>query len=61
MSGGNFSPPPPSADHVGHKANFDANEQNLHTRGVPSLWSEISSLLIIVGIIAVIYVVFRIF
>lgn len=61
MFDGNPSPPPHTTDHIGHKANFDANEQKLHSRGVASLWDEISSWLIIAGIIAVIYFLFRIF
>ncbi|UQZ36722.1 hypothetical protein C2I18_26230 [Paenibacillus sp. PK3_47] len=61
MFDGNGSPPPRTTDHIGHKANFDVNEQKLHSKGLPSLWDEISTWLILGGIIAVIYLLFRIF
>ena len=43
------------------KANFDVKEEELHKYGVPSLWREVSNLLIIVGIIAGVILLSRIF
>lgn len=43
------------------KANFDVKEEELHRKGVPSLWREVSNLLIIVGIIAGVVLLTRIF
>ncbi|MNJ73262.1 hypothetical protein D3C77_700350 [compost metagenome] len=49
------------ADPHGAKANFDINQQQLHTRGVPGLWRQISNLLIMVAIIAVVVILVRVF
>ncbi|WP_313638492.1 hypothetical protein MHH52_08135 [Paenibacillus sp. FSL K6-0276] len=43
------------------KANFDVNQRKLHSEGSPGFWSEVSNLLIAVGIIAAIIILIRIF
>ncbi|WP_211747708.1 hypothetical protein [Paenibacillus sp. Marseille-Q4541] len=43
------------------KANFDVKEEMLHKYGFPSLWREVSNLLILVGIIAGVVLLFRLF
>lgn len=50
-----------SADPYGAKANFDVKEKKLHTHGFPSFWSETLDLLILVGIIAIVIVLFKVF
>lgn len=47
-----------SADAEGAKANFDANQRKLE--GVPSLWRQVSNLLILVGVIALIILLGRV-
>ncbi|MBT2291568.1 hypothetical protein J7E73_21060 [Paenibacillus albidus] len=42
--------PDPDAE----KAKFDVNQNQLHTRGVPGLWSQLLDLLIVLGVSAVI-------
>ncbi|APB70540.1 hypothetical protein C5G87_17640 [Paenibacillus peoriae] len=49
-----------SADAEGAKANFDANQRKLHSEGVPSLWRQVSNLLILVGVIALIILLGRV-
>ncbi|RRJ67532.1 hypothetical protein EHV15_12325 [Paenibacillus oralis] len=53
-----FSSP---ADPHGAKANFDTNEKKLHSHGVSGLWRQITNLLILVGVIAAIILLSRIF
>ncbi|MCT2194293.1 MULTISPECIES: hypothetical protein [unclassified Paenibacillus] len=48
------------ADPHGAKAHFDTNEHKLHSTGVPGLLRQITNLLILVGVIAVIIVISRI-
>jgi len=43
------------------KANFDVNEKKMHTQGVPGLWSQTLDLLIMVGIIAAVIILFKVF
>ncbi|AZK47852.1 hypothetical protein [Paenibacillus lentus] len=43
------------------KANFEVNQQQLHKRGVPGLWRQISNLFIVIAIIAVVVVLVRLF
>lgn len=50
-----------SADPYGAKANFDVNEKKLHSQGVPGLFRQITNLLIIVGILALIFILVRVF
>ncbi|CAM2853583.1 hypothetical protein PASE110613_04500 [Paenibacillus sediminis] len=47
------------ADPQGSKANFDVNQKKLHSEGPSGLWRDITNLLIMVGVIAVIIVVFK--
>lgn len=54
-------PNPNMTDPGGHKANHDVKAQKYHTQGFPGFWSEVINLLIVVGIIAVIFVLIRIF
>jgi len=49
-----------SADPYGAKANFDVNEKKLHSKGVPGFWSETLDLFILVGIIALVIVIFKV-
>lgn len=42
-----------------YKANHDVNAQKYHTEGVPGFWSEVTNLLIVVAIIAIIFLVIR--
>ncbi|KZE73092.1 intracellular growth attenuator family protein [Paenibacillus polymyxa] len=51
-----FSSP---ADAEGTKANFDANQRKLHSEGASSLWRQVSNLLILVGVIALIIIIGR--
>ncbi|WP_226001906.1 hypothetical protein [Paenibacillus sp. BJ-4] len=53
-----FSKP---VDAEGAKANFDVNQQKLHSEGVSGLWRQVSNLLILVGVIAVIIILSRVF
>lgn len=53
-----FSPPP---DPHSHKANHDTNERKLHSEGPPSLWRQISNLLILAAIIAGIVLLVKLF
>ncbi|MEC0181534.1 hypothetical protein P4H61_08470 [Paenibacillus peoriae] len=46
-------------DAEGAKANFDVNQQKLHSEGVPGLWRQVSNLLILVGVIALIIILCR--
>ncbi|AWV35053.1 hypothetical protein MHH60_04595 [Paenibacillus sp. FSL H7-0716] len=55
----NSGPNPNLSDPAGHKANHDVNAQKYHTEGVPGFWSEVTNLLIVVAIIAVIFLVIR--
>ncbi|ASR46810.1 hypothetical protein [Paenibacillus kribbensis] len=48
-----FSTP---VDAEGAKANFDVNQQKLHSEGGTGLWRQVSNLLILVGVIAVIII-----
>lgn len=50
-----------SADPHGAKANYDVNAAKLHREGAPGLWRQVSNLLILTGIIAVIVLLFRLF
>lgn len=50
-----------SADPHGAKANHDVNAAKLHREGVPGLWRQVSNLLILTGIIALVYLLFKIF
>lgn len=50
-----------SADPYGAKANFDVNEKKLHTHGVPGFLRQVTNLLILIGILAVIVILVRIF
>ncbi|MNP52864.1 hypothetical protein D3C76_1472850 [compost metagenome] len=50
-----------SADPQGAKANFDANEKKLHSQGVLGFWRQVTNLLILVGVIALIVVLAKIF
>lgn len=61
MDYNNYTPPPRSSDHMGHKANFDANEQKQLQKGRRGLWYDLSNWLIVIGIIAFIYLLIRIF
>jgi hypothetical protein len=63
MDNFNNSNPHPNqyADPYAAKANFDANQNKIHSDGQPTLWYQVSNLLITVGIIAFIIVLFRIF
>ncbi|MEK4513241.1 hypothetical protein EJP82_19195 [Paenibacillus anaericanus] len=49
------------SDPYAAKANFDVNEKRLHSQGAPGLLYQVTNLLILVGIIAVIIVLVRIF
>jgi hypothetical protein len=49
-----------SADPHGAKAYFDTNGKKLHSHGVPGLRRQITNLLILVGIIAVIILLSKI-
>jgi len=48
-------------DPYGSKANFDMNEKKLHSQGVSGLFRQITNLLILVGILAFIVILVRIF
>ncbi|MHA0857277.1 hypothetical protein [Paenibacillus sp. CMAA1364] len=50
-----------SADPYGAKANFDVNEKKLHSQGAPGLFRQITNLLLLVGILAVIIILSKIF
>lgn len=50
-----------SADPYGAKANFDVNQEKLHREGVHSFWRETTNLLIIVGVIAVVILLIKLF
>ncbi|OAB39777.1 hypothetical protein [Paenibacillus glacialis] len=50
-----------SADPYGSKANFDMNEKKLHSQGVSGLFRQITNLLILVGILALIVILVKIF
>lgn len=50
-----------SADPYGSKANFDVNEKKLHSQGVSGFFREITNLLILVGILALIVILIRVF
>ncbi|WP_151733495.1 hypothetical protein [Paenibacillus tengchongensis] len=57
-----FNQLPPSAnftDPGGIKAKHDAEAHQYHNEGVHGLWRQISDTLIVVGIIAVIFIIFR--
>ncbi|WP_150269860.1 hypothetical protein [Paenibacillus tepidiphilus] len=57
-----FNPFPPAAnstDPGGHMAKHDTDMQKLQREGAPGLWRQISDLLIVVAIFAVIFIVFR--
>ncbi|MGM1020816.1 MAG: hypothetical protein ACQEXV_09755 [Bacillota bacterium] len=51
-----FSSP---VDAEGAKANFDANQRKLHSEGASGLWRQVSNLLILVGVIALIIILGR--
>lgn len=55
------NPSNPLPDPYAAKANYDVNQQKLHSQGTSGLWRQISNLLIIVGIITVIIVLVKIF
>lgn len=46
-----------STDPGGHKANHDVNQDKLHTKGVPGIWSQIIDLIIVAAIFVVIIAV----
>lgn len=50
-----------SADPYGAKANFDVNEKKLHSQGVPGLFRQVTNLLILIGILAIIVILVRVF
>lgn len=50
-----------SADPHGAKANFDVNEKKLHSQGVPGLFRQVTNLLILIGILAIIVILVRVF
>jgi hypothetical protein len=52
-----FSSP---VDAEGAKANFDVNQRKLHSKGVSGLWHQVSNLLILVGVIALIIILGRV-
>lgn len=54
----NQGPGPNSTDPGGHKANHDVNAQKYHKEGVPGFWRQVTDLLILVGIIAVLIFIF---
>lgn len=43
------------------KAHYDTEQKKMHTAGPPGLWREVSNLLILVAIIALIVVLVKIF
>lgn len=49
-----------SVDAEGAKANFDANQRKLHSEGSSGLWRQVSNLLILVGVIALIIILGRV-
>lgn len=49
------------ADPYGAKANFDVNEKKLHSQGAPGFLRQATNLLILVGIIAFVIVLVKIF
>lgn len=49
-----------SADPHGAKANFDTTEKKLHSEGYSKFWRQVTNLLIIVGIIAVIILISKV-
>ena len=57
------NPPPqqPPPDPYAAKANFDVNEKKLHMEGPPGPLRQVTDLLIVVGIIAVIVLLVRFF
>ncbi|GAA0134098.1 hypothetical protein YSY43_09380 [Paenibacillus sp. YSY-4.3] len=57
----NQQPFPPFSDPYAAKAKFDADQQKLQSTGVPGLWRQISNLLILVAIIAVVVLLVRLF
>jgi len=57
----NHKPFSHSADPYGSKANFDVNQKKLLSKGVPSLWRQVTNLLILVGVIAVVIILAKIF
>lgn len=52
-----FSKP---VDAEGAKANFDVNQRKLHSERVSGVWRQVSNLLILVGVIAVIIILGRV-
>ncbi|TKH42092.1 hypothetical protein C1I60_22625 [Paenibacillus terrae] len=52
-----FSSP---VDTEGAKANFDVNQRKLHSEGASGLWRQVSNLLILVGVIALIIILGRV-
>ena len=50
-----------SADPYGSKANFDVNENKLHSQGAPGFLRQVTNLLILVGILTIIVILVRIF
>lgn len=48
-----------STDPGGHKANHDVNQRKLHTEGIPSVWRQITNLLITVAVLALIFGLIR--
>lgn len=59
MSDFNPGPPANSTDPGGHKANHDVNAHHYHTQGASGFWRQVTNLLIIVGIIAVVILIVR--
>lgn len=49
-----------SADSHGAKANFDTNERKLHSQGYLTFWRQVTNLLILDGIIAVIILISKV-
>lgn len=49
------------SDPYAAKANFDVNEKRLHSQGAPGFLYQVTNLLILVGIIAFIIILVRIF
>ncbi|GAK38567.1 hypothetical protein PUW24_17090 [Paenibacillus urinalis] len=48
------------ADPYSDKANFEIKQQELHEKGYPLLWREVSNLLILLAVIGVIVLLSRI-
>jgi hypothetical protein len=59
FDGNNFPPNPPPDPHAA-KSNFDVNEKKLHTQGTPGLLSQVIDLFILVGIVAVVIILFKV-